>query len=96
MADTCSAHDHANNNQAEILVSSECACFGCYAVFPASDVTGWTDSTAWCPKCELGLVFGERNGLDEGTVFFQYICSPLTVAFSPSSEKPLRRRYTLS
>ena len=64
MTDTYSAHDHANNNQAEILLSSECACFGCYAAFPAHEVTRWTGSTAWCPKCEaFGTLLWDASGL---------------------------------
>lgn len=61
--DTYSAYDHANRNQAEILVSHNCACFGCYAVFPASNVVQWTDSTAWCPECEaFSTVIGDASG----------------------------------
>ena len=64
MPDTYSTHDHANRNQTEILASNHCACFGCYAVFPASDVTRFTETTAWCPKCEaFSTVVGDASEL---------------------------------
>ncbi|MCP1453436.1 hypothetical protein [Pseudomonas kilonensis] len=74
MPDTYSAHDHANRNQAEILISNDCACFGCYAVFPASDVTRFTETTAWCPKCEaFSTVVGDASELPLDREFLEAV-----------------------
>lgn len=64
MNDTFAAYEHANRNQGEIEQSGNCACFSCYSVFPATDVGKWTETTAWCPRCEAyGTVLGDRSGL---------------------------------
>ncbi|WP_416769539.1 hypothetical protein ACMGT0_20505 [Pseudomonas sp. RHF3.3-3] len=64
MSDTYTAYEHANRNQAEIESSSTCACYGCYASFAASEVTRFTHTTAWCPRCEAwATVMGDASGL---------------------------------
>lgn len=74
MPDTYSAHDHANRNQKEILISNECACFGCYAEFPASEVTRFTETTAWCPKCEaFSTVIGDASELPLDREFLEAV-----------------------
>jgi hypothetical protein len=64
MSDTYAAYDHSKNNQAEISRSLTCACFNCYAEFPANQVIKWTEQTAWCPSCEAySTVLGDASGL---------------------------------
>ncbi|WP_397459072.1 hypothetical protein AB3464_04615 [Pseudomonas asplenii] len=74
MSDTYEAHDHANRNQAEIENSNACACFGCYADFAASEVTRFTDTTAWCPRCEAwATVIGDASGLPLERAFLEAV-----------------------
>jgi hypothetical protein len=65
--------EHTKNNEQELLASDKCACLGCCAIFPASEVVEWTDEvhgvrpgqidrTAICPHCGDALLIGDHGG----------------------------------
>jgi len=50
--DAYQAWDHSNANRSAIEAGGDCACFGCFTSFDASEVRKWSGNAAWCPKCE--------------------------------------------
>ena len=67
------AHTHCTNNRAELDASSQCGCFYCLSIFPASEITEWTDEgrTAICPKCPVDSVIGSASGYPITIEFLQ-------------------------
>lgn len=53
-------------NKAAAEHSSYCGCYHCLAVFPAKEITNWTDgqTTALCPKCSVDAVLPDNAGYD--------------------------------
>jgi hypothetical protein len=60
-----SAHAQCFRNREVLSKSQRCACFQCCTVFPAADITRWTDgeATALCPRCSVDSVIGDASGL---------------------------------
>lgn len=63
------AHILSIHNRSEIMASSQCGCFSCCRMFPASEVVDFIDErngdpTAMCPYCMIDSVFGDASGLE--------------------------------
>ena len=63
------AYHHSSDHRAEVLASSRCGCFYCFAVYQPSDIDWWIDEdangvgqTAMCPKCGIDSVLGDKSG----------------------------------
>jgi NAD-dependent SIR2 family protein deacetylase len=71
--DIQAAHKHSIHHRAEIMLSTLCGCFHCFATFSPSDVSEWTDQedTALCPKCGIDSVIGDRAGFPISREFLQ-------------------------
>lgn len=63
--DLIKAHRFSFNNRESIAKSKTVGCFHCLEVYPAKQVTDWTKwhnkQTAFCPKCGIDAVIGDRN-----------------------------------
>ena len=56
---------HAQDNEIEIVQSTQCGCFFCRHIFSARDVQEWIDEdgiTALCPECGMDAVIGDASG----------------------------------
>jgi hypothetical protein len=60
-------HNHASNNEIEILHSKTCSCFFCRQTYDARKVNDWINDergvTALCPECGMDAVVGDASGL---------------------------------
>jgi Zn finger protein HypA/HybF involved in hydrogenase expression len=64
------AHKHCRNNRKDIAVSAECGCFYCRQVYPAVEVTKYTNLVdAICPKCGIDSVLADGSGLEVSVPF---------------------------
>ena len=66
LADHIAAHKHSFQNRDELMVSAQCGCFYCGAIFAPSAVVEWVNDkggqTALCPKCGIDSVLGDACG----------------------------------
>ncbi|MBI3369613.1 MAG: cytoplasmic protein [Burkholderiales bacterium] len=83
MVDLLAAHQHINNNRAEVEASKVCGCFHCVRIFPPSDIVAWTGldlnnfedpeaanaETALCPRCGSESVIGDKSGYEINAQF---------------------------
>lgn len=58
----------ATANRGAVQDSRQCGCYGCGAIFCATDVTTWTDAirkqhpvTALCPRCGVDAVLPDAS-----------------------------------
>ena len=57
-------HHSTFRNEKQIQSSTNCGCFYCKSIYPASEVNEWCDNdgrgdkTALCPKCGIDSVLG--------------------------------------
>ena len=60
------ARTHSEDNELEILSSTECGCFFCRSHFPARAVSDWDyeghHAHAICPECGMASVIGDASG----------------------------------
>ncbi|MCQ2258569.1 MAG: hypothetical protein MJZ41_11355 [Bacteroidaceae bacterium] len=60
------AHHASFKNEEQIKASTQCGCFSCMRIFPASEVALISESdsarTAWCPYCDVDAVLGDASG----------------------------------
>lgn len=70
------AHQASANHRAEIEASTLCGCFYCKATFGPDKIEEWTDDddagvgqTAFCPRCGIDSVIGDKSGFPITTDF---------------------------
>lgn len=74
-SDIVLAHQHSVSHREEVLVSEQCGCFYCCAIFRPSEITDWSDDiadggqTALCPRCWMSTVIGSKSGYPLTTEF---------------------------
>ena len=62
------AHKSSHHHRREILESRRCGCFHCGQIFRPGEIMRWKDvkdgigQTAFCPKCRLEAVLGDKSG----------------------------------
>lgn len=62
-------HHSTFRNEKQIQGSTNCGCFYCRSIFPASEVTEWCDNdgrgdrTALCPRCGIDSVLGDDTSV---------------------------------
>jgi len=61
------AAEYSFGNQAQLQRSQRAGCYYCLSIFPAEEVTEFTDTddesgTALCPVCGLDAVLGDASG----------------------------------
>src|SRR3989344_4447323 len=60
--------ENASKNAVEsrqvIEASKLAGCFSCAEIFPANEITSWTDNdkTPLCPRCHVDAVLGDSSG----------------------------------
>ena len=60
-------HHSTFRNEKQIQGSTNCGCFYCQSIYPASEVREWCDNdgrgdkTALCPKCSIDSVLGDAT-----------------------------------
>ena len=63
------AHRFSSGNRNLVVMSDNCGCFHCLAIFKPTSIFAWTDGKEWephatalCPKCGIDSVLPSEAG----------------------------------